>query len=119
MKTHHDLHVWNKSIDLVTNLYRILKDFPKNESYELGSQMRRSAVSIPSNIAEGASRNSIKEYLRFLSIAVSSGTELETHLIISKNVNLLDEKNYSELMDDLKSILKMLQALKNNLKKRI
>lgn len=88
---HQDLEVWNKSMELVTNVYLITKNFPKEELYGLVSQMRRCAVSIPSNIAEGCSRFSDKETLNFLSVALGSISELETQLIISKNIGYIDE----------------------------
>ena len=82
MKTHKDLNVWNRSIELVITIYKVTKDFPKEETYGLISQMRRSAISVPSNIAEGAARQSKKEFRQFLYIASGSVSELETQLII-------------------------------------
>lgn len=78
---HQDLEVWNKAIKLVTDIYIITKNYPKDEIYALTSQMRRCAVSIPSNIAEGCARFSDKETLKFLSIAMGSISELETQII--------------------------------------
>ena len=86
MKTHRDLKVWQNSLDLVTEIYKLTKAFPNSETFGLACQIQRSAVSVPSNIAEGAARNSNKEFSRFLSIALGSLAELETQLIISKNI---------------------------------
>ena len=97
MKSHKELNVWKGSIDLVTQLYKITKQFPKEELYGLTNQIRRSAVSIPSNISEGAARNQTKEYIRFLNIAQGSLSELETQLIIAKNLGYID----SELFEDI------------------
>ena len=76
MKTHHDLDVWKKSISFVTDIYAVTKDFPKSEVYGLTSQIRRCAVSIPYNIAEGAARSSGKEFNQFLSISLGSISEI-------------------------------------------
>ncbi|MFA5010608.1 MAG: four helix bundle protein [Ignavibacteria bacterium] len=86
IKTHKDLEVWKKSIDLVSEIYEITKSFPKEEIYGLTNQIRRSAVSIPSNIAEGAGRNHDKEFIQFLYIAMGSSSELETQIFICKNL---------------------------------
>src|SRR5690606_35660521 len=92
MKTHKDLEVWKKSIELVTEIYQVTKNFPKEEIYGLTSQIRRSAVSVPSNIAEGAARQFNKEYIQFLYIALGSLMELDTQLIIAKNNDFIDEE---------------------------
>ena len=88
-RKHHDLRVWQESVDLVTDIYRVTSNFPRNEIYGLTSQMRRAAVSVPSNIAEGAARTSNKEFLQFLSIARGSLSELETQIMISLNLGFL------------------------------
>jgi four helix bundle protein len=77
-KPHHKLHVWNRSLAFVTQIYRVTATFPQEERYGLIGQMRRAAVSIPSNIAEGAARNTHKEFVNFLHIAQGSVAELET-----------------------------------------
>ena len=116
MKTHRDLKVWSNSINLVTQVYQITNNFPKEELFGLTSQIRRSAVSIPSNIAEGAARTSRKEFHKFLSIASGSASELETQLIISKNLNYLNTENSESLINELITIQKMIQGLMKNLK---
>ena len=116
MKTHRDLKVWNNSVELVTKVYKISNDFPKEELFGLTSQIRRSAVSIPSNIAEGAARNSKKEFNNFLSIALGSASELETQLLISNKLKYLNVLDYESLMGELTAIQKMIQGLMKNLK---
>jgi len=111
MKTHKDLEVWKKSIELVTEIYQITNDFPKEETYGLTSQIKRSAVSVPSNIAEGAARQSNKEYIQFLYIALGSLMELDTQLVIAKNINFVDEKMLSNIDDKIETIGKMLNGL--------
>lgn len=86
MKSHKDLEVWKRSVELVKTIYEITKSFPKEELYGLTNQMRRSAISIPSNIAEGAARNHNKEFIQFLYITLGSIAELETQIIISKKL---------------------------------
>ncbi len=88
MKTHHDLDVWNKAIDYVTIIYKITSVFPKCELYGITSQIRRSAISIP-YIAEGAARHTVKEFYHFLSISLGSLSELETQLLIAKNLDYI------------------------------
>lgn len=117
MNTHKDLLVWKKSIDFVTEIYKLTQNFPKEEQYGLVSQLRRSAISIPSNIAEGAARNSEKEFIRFLQIARASATEIETQLIIAKNLDYLTIDN--NLQEHLVELLKMLSALITKIKQRI
>ena len=109
MKTHKNLEIWQLGIELVTKIYEITRNFPKEELYGLSSQMRRSAISFPSNIAEGAARNSQKEFLQFLYISLGSLSELETQLIISKNLGFLNNPNF-ELVEKIRR--KMLNLIK-------
>ncbi|MBP2618544.1 four helix bundle protein [Chryseobacterium jejuense] len=111
MANFKDLLVWQKSIDFVTEIYRITEVFPKNEVYGLISQIRRTAVSIPSNIAEGNSRRSKLDYLQFLKISRGSCAEVETQLIISKNLKFLNEEDYLKLNQEIIEIMKMLNGL--------
>jgi four helix bundle protein len=87
VKSHKDLKVWQESMDLVIQIYKLVENFPKHEVYGLSSQIRRAAVSIPSNIAEGAGRSGEKEFIRFLYIALGSLSEVETQLEISQRLN--------------------------------
>lgn len=97
MESHKDLKVWQESMDLVVDVYTITKQFPKEELYALTSQMRRSALSIPSNIAEGAGRKGKAEYSRFLYIALGSASELETQIEIAYRLNFINNINDIEL----------------------
>ena len=117
MKTsdYKELQVWHKAIDLVVEIYKISKLLPKEETYGISDQIRRSAVSIPSNIAEGQSRNSIKEFIQFLSIARGSLAELETQLLICIKVNMLSEDNITEAQNIITEIGKMIKGLMNKL----
>jgi four helix bundle protein len=116
MKTHKDLDVWKESISLVTEIYRITDKFPGKEQFGLTSQIRRSAISIPSNIAEGAARKSGNEFKQFLFIALGSGSELDTQLLISLNLNYLTKEEYDILVSKLNIISRMLQGLIKSLK---
>jgi len=115
MKTHKDLDVWKDSIELVVKIYRLVSNFPKEERFGLVDQMKRAAVSIPSNIAEGAARNSQKEFLQFLHVALGSIAELETQLIISKKLGFLNNEN---IFEDLEKIKSKLLGLIRYLRKR-
>ena len=115
MSTHKDLKVWQKSMDLVVLTYRLSSRFPSEEKFGLISQMRRAAVSIPSNIAEGAARNSTKEYIRFLYIALGSLSELETQFLISKRLEYISDI----LEESITEIRKMLLGLIKNLKSKL
>jgi four helix bundle protein len=116
IKGHRDLDVWKKSLDLVEDLYKCTKEFPKEEMYSLTSQVRRAVISIPSNIAEGAARNSKKEFIQFLHIALGSVAELETQLIISSRLGYLKEPaEYQNRLDEIK---RMLLGLLSFLKKK-
>lgn len=109
-----DLEVWKKSCRLTVMLYELLKDC---KDYGLKDQMLRAAVSIPSNLAEGSERNSIPEFKRFINIAKGSAAELRTQVYIAREVKILSEENTSALIQELKSISKMLQALHNSFTK--
>ena len=111
MKTHRDLIVYQKSILFVSEIYLLTSGYPKSEQFGIVSQMRRSAVSIPSNIAEGSARNSDKEFKYFSSIALGSATELNYFLQLSKDLGYIDDKIYFELSNKLKIVLKMLNKL--------
>jgi four helix bundle protein len=115
MKTHKDLEVWQKSISLVTALYSLTAKYPTNEMYGIISQIRRAAISIPSNISEGAARNHRKEFIHFLGISIGSAAELETLLLISNKLKFLAEDTYVQISLDLEKIFRMLINLKRSL----
>ncbi len=111
-----ELKIWAKAIDLSTEVYRLTANFPKEEKYGLTSQIRRSAVSVPSNIAEGAGRNSDKEFIYFLGVSNGSSFELQTQLLIAQNLELVDSQ-VDQLLDQINQIQKMNFALQNKLSK--
>jgi len=116
MHNYKQLKVWDKSIDLVVATYKTTADFPKEEKYGLISQMRRSAISIPSNIAEGAGRNSDKEFTHFLSVAQGSSYELETQLVVSERLSLIDKETCDNLCEKINEVQKMNYNLQSKLK---
>jgi len=109
-----ELIVWQKSIELVKDIYVLSKQLPKEELYSLTDQIKRSAISIPANIAEGSGRNTTKEFVQFLYISLGSACELETHLIIVKEIGYMN--NISNYLVKIKEIQKMLNGLINSLK---
>ena len=115
--THKDLEVYKHSLDLVEQIYQLTASFPSSENFGLTSQLRRAAVSLPSNIAEGSSRGSTKDFIRFLNMASGSLAEIETQLIIAERIG------YITFAEDLKTsiitIRKMLFRLKQSLSKKI
>jgi four helix bundle protein len=113
MTSHKDLDVWNKAMELTENIYSLSSGFPREEQFGMVSQIRRAAVSIPSNIAEGAARKSDKEFVQFLYIALGSLSEIETQLILAKRLRYIKESN---LIKDLASVRKMTIGLINYLK---
>jgi four helix bundle protein len=117
MQTYRDLIVWQKAMSLVLNLYTETKSWPKEEIYGLTSQIRRSAISIPSSIAEGYGRNSTGDYIRLLQIASGSLYEFQTQLEISFQLAYLKEEKYVEINSLSIEIEKMLSSLISKLKK--
>lgn len=115
MKNFKKLKVWQKSIELVKLIYKRTSDFPKNEMFGLTSQIRRASVSIPSNISEGSGRGSKKEFNHFLNIALGSTYELETQLIISHEIELISNDDFSELNSIVDEIQKMIIGLQKSL----
>ena len=111
MKSHKDLIVWQKSMEHVAAIYVATRAFPKDELFGIVSQMRRAAVSIPSNIAEGYGRVYDKETVKFLSNALGSASELETQLIISKNLDYMPIEEAQKLISQIHEIISMLSAL--------
>ena len=111
-----DLKIWNKAIELTKSVYIICSELPSNEKFGLISQIKRSAISIPSNIAEGAGRNSTKEFVHFLSIANGSSYELETQLILIIELNLISEEKIKPVLNILTKIQKMNYSFQKSLK---
>ncbi len=115
MNNFRELVVWQKSISLVVKIYEITRSFPSEEKFNLITQMQRSATSIPSNIAEGAGRNTNVSFKHFLTIAIGSSHELETQIIISKKLGFINDDSNEKLVLELNGIQKMLYALHNSL----
>src|SRR5215471_8830566 len=111
MRPHNKLDAWKQSIDLVVDVYRATERFPKEERYGLTSQIRRAAVSIPANIAEGAGRYSNREFAHFLSNAQGSASELETELLVSRRLGYLPEDTYANLIAPLDRIGRLVTGL--------
>ena len=111
-KGFRDLIAWQKGMELTEMVYKITSSFPKEELYGITSQMRRSAVSIPSNIAEGQLRNSRKEFIQFLSIALGSCAELSTQLELSKRLRYLTESDFERISEVIYEVMKVLHGLR-------
>ena len=111
---HYDLKVWQLAMDLVVEVYAITRQFPDSEKYGLDSQMQRAAVSVPSNIAEGAGRESNADFLRFLTIARGSLSELETQLLLAQRLNYIAD--VSQQLNIIKEVFMLLKGLVRKLK---
>lgn len=119
METHRDLRVWQQSIDFVSSIYLMTRSLPKEELFGLVSQMRRAAVSVPSNIAEGYARGTDKEKIHFLRISSGSMSELETQLTLCLKLGYISQEEYNTTSEKLGSVWKQLNALISVIKKRI
>lgn len=116
IKSYKNLIVWQKSFSLSLLIYKLTKNFPKEELYALTSQIRRAVVSIPSNIAEGYSRQRRLEYIQFLQIAFASGAELETQILIAKELGYFGSKDFDKVNNLLIEVMKMLNSLITKIK---
>ena len=112
------LKIWNASIDLCVEVYEAVANIPNDERYGLSSQIKRSAVSIPSNIAEGAGRDSSPQFNQFLNIAFGSSYELQTQLIISERLNFISKEVNEPILSKLDEIQKMIYVFKENVNKK-
>lgn len=118
MKLRHNfknLNVWNKAVDLAVKIYETTTSFPSDEKFGMTSQMRRSSVSIPSNIAEGTARNSSKAFTNCLDISLGESFELETQSIIARRVGLLIQQDFESINKDLDEVQKMIIGLKSSI----
>ena len=113
------LEIWRRSQDVCISIYGITSDFPKSETYGLKSQIRRCAVSIPSNIAEGTSRNSNKEFNRFLEIALGSAYELETQLILANRLDYIEKSTFELVSEELNRIIQMTMKFRSSLRNQL
>jgi four helix bundle protein len=118
MSTFKDLLIWLKAMNLVTKIYQTTQLFPKDEQFGLTSQIRRSSISIPSNIAEGFGRQGKNDYLKFLNISLSSLFEMQTQIEIAKNINYLNETDFSIPYEDSRELERMLVSFINKIKNR-
>lgn len=116
IKSYRELLIWQKSILVVTNIYKLTRDFPKEELFGITSQMRRCAISIPSNIVEGFGRKSQGDFKRFLNISLGSTYELQTQIEISQNLEYLNTENYKYLMESCVELEKMMNSLVSKIK---
>ena len=119
MDTHKDLRTWQQSMDMVASIYEKTKTFPKEELFGMVSQIRRAAVSVPSNIAEGYARGTDREKLHFLKISSGSMSEVDTQLLLCMKLGYLNPETYEELSEMVTSVWKQLNALISSIKKRL
>jgi four helix bundle protein len=119
MSTFRELLVWQKSMALVTEIYQLTNAFPKEEVYSLTSQIRRSGVSIPSNIAEGYGRNGTKDYLRFLNIAIASLFEMQTQIEIAYNLKYINEIQFNKIFEESREVERMMGSFIRKINERI
>jgi len=119
VKSYKELDVWKKGIEIVDSVYKITENFPQKEQYGLAFQINRSAVSIPSNIAEGFARGHTAEYRQFLHVALGSCSELDTQLIIANRRGYIAEEEFSNLQEYLDHESRMLMSLIKSLRKRM
>jgi len=119
MGDYRELKVWQRAHDASLDIYRITRDFPNDEKFGIVSQIRRAAISIPTNIAEGSGRLHLKDYINFLGIARGSAMEVEYLLLVSKDLGFIDEKKYEVLINEYKGIVYMLNGLINSLRKKL
>jgi four helix bundle protein len=119
VRSYRDLEVWQMAIALVTDVYALTKEYPREELYGLTNQMRRAAVSIPSNIAEGRAKRSTKDFIRYINIAYGSAAELETQLIISRKLDYITDVAKSSLLERLARISRMLNGMLSGLEKKM
>ncbi|RJQ55913.1 MAG: four helix bundle protein [Nitrospiraceae bacterium] len=110
MKNFKELNVWKKSHQLTLKIYQTASTFPREEMYGLTSQIRRACASVPTNIAEGCGRNSDAELARFLEISMGSASELEYLLLLTRELNLINEPDYSKLADEVIEVKRMLAS---------
>jgi len=119
MRSHKDLQVWNEAVELSVACYEVTKKFPQGEQFALVSQMRRAAISIASNIAEGAARTSNKEFVQFLYISLGSASELDTQIEIARKIGLGNVSEIETLQLKVNGISRMLQGLIHSVKTKI
>ena len=115
MHNFRKLDIWIKSMSLVKDLYLITKTFPKSEQFGITSQIQRAAVSVPTNIAEGSAKSSNKDFARFLEISLGSACELETLILLSKDLNYIENDSFEFVENRIKEVSRMIKSFKNQL----
>ncbi len=118
MKDYKELVVWQRAVELATQIYKMTSEFPSAERFGLTAQIRRAVTSVPANIAEGWARSSTREYMQFLFISRGSLSELETHLIVSRNLGLLQPSHLADAQAEIEQIGKMVNGLIQSLRAR-
>jgi four helix bundle protein len=118
MRPHQRLDLWKRSMDFVVAIYRVTEQFPKEEKFGLTSQLRRAAVSVGANVAEGAAKTSTKDFRRYLSNSQGSTSEIETELLIALRLNYLDEADFLILTKDLDDVGRMITGLSRSLQRQ-
>lgn len=118
MHNFKELKVWQKAVDLAVKIYTVTKSFPTEEKFGLVSQMRRAGVSVPSNIAEACAKTSSKSFVNSLEVSLGESFELETQMIISERVGILDPETAREMESDLTEVQRMIMGLKNSLESK-
>jgi len=119
IKTYRDLEVWQKARRLVKEIYVISRTFPREEQFGLTAQIRRAVISIPSNIAEGHSRQSTKDYISFISVAIGSLAEVDTQIILAQDLEYLTQKECASVDQQIQSLQQMLHKLRHSLKAKL
>lgn len=119
INSYHDLQVWQRGRELVKAIYILTKKFPKEELFTLASQMRRSVISVPCNIAEGYARHGTRDYVHFISIAIGSLAELETQLLLANDLDYLLEKEIMPILNEIHILQKMLNKMRQSLKLKL
>ena len=117
-RPHKKLEVWKNAMDLAVRVYEVTREFPKEEIYGITSQLRRAAVSVPSNIAEGAARTSEKEFLQFINIAQGSLSEIDTQVELSNRLNYVDDQRYKDLQEKIVVVSKQLYGLRRSIQNK-
>ncbi len=115
MHNFKELKIWQRSMELVKDIYLITKSFPKDEKFELVSQIKRATVSIPSNIAEGSGRGTSKDFRRFLAISLSSAYELETQIILSNILGFINDEDFNKVVAEINEIQKIIFSFRKSL----
>jgi four helix bundle protein len=119
VKSYRDLEIWQKAMDLVVEIYKLTQNLPRHETYGMISQMQRAAVSIPANVAEGKGRQSLKEFIQFLSIANGSLTELETYIMVAERLRYITTEQRNLLLNRTDEIARMISGLQKSLHTKI